>query len=154
MPIRQRKGCFGMKKLIAILLAAVLSAALLCACREFAQEPTEFRNDYPGTYRYENNTIRERSSRVLTVNEDGTYTYVRVSTMEEKNGTFTGTWTIDREGYIVLKGDISGLTSRGSLSDDTLKLNIADVGHGEDTVGDGIYQYQYPEPNQATPDAG
>lgn len=142
-----------MKRLIAILAIALTAMLLLCACGDADQDPTEAKNNYPGTYVYENSTIRERSSRTLTINEDGTYTYIRVSTMPEKNGSFTGTWTIDEDGYILLRGDLSGLTSRGELSEDTLLLNISDFGHAEDTVGDGIYWYQFPE-NQATPDAG
>ena len=142
-----------MKRWIAMLMIAVTAALLLCACGSADQEPTVPVNKYPGVYVLENSTIRERSTRTLTVNEDGTYTYERVSTMDSLNGTFTGTWTVDEEGYLVLKSDGSGLTSRAMLSTDTLKLNVADLSNGNDTVGNGIYQYQFP-PKQATPDAG
>lgn len=140
-----------MKRIAAILLISALLAALLCACAGTAvQEPTE-PIDYTGTYVYQNTTMREISIRTVTVNPDGTYTYTRVSTFGELNGEYSGTWIVDEEGYIIFTGSISGLTSRGKLSDDTLLLDIADVGHGEDTIGDGIYQYQFPE-DEETPD--
>lgn len=142
-----------MKRLIAILMMTVLVAAALCACGE-PEPKTKDTDKYPGTYVYENSTMREISTRTLTVKEDGTYTYVRVSSIEEKNGHFSGKWTVDQEGYIILTGDISGKTSRGLLSEDTLSLDIADLGHGEDTVGDGIYRYQFQQKSEATPDAG
>ena len=141
-----------MKKLIAVLLIAVLTAALLCACGKSDEELSEARKDYPGTYLYENNTIRERSSRTLTISEDGTYLYVRVSTLPGKDGTFSGTWTIDSEGYILLKAE-SGQISKGLLSEDRMLLDVSDLSGGEDTVGDGIYRYQIPQ-DPATPDAG
>lgn len=134
-----------MKRVIALLIISALLAAVLCACGGTAEpEPTQS-NDYPGTYVYENTTMREISIRTVVIDPDGTYTYSRLSTYEELNGSYTGTWTIDEEGYIILTGDRSGLYSRGKLSEDTLRLDIADVGHGDDTVGDGIYQYQFPE---------
>ena len=141
-----------MKRITAVLLIPVLLAALLCACAVMEQqEPTENEN-FPGTYVYENITMREFTIRTVVIDPDGTYTYNVISTYEDLNGAFTGTWFIDEEGYIILTGDLSGLTSRGRLSADTLLLDIADIDHGKDTVGDGIYKYQFPE-DEATPDA-
>ena len=133
-----------MKKTIAILLITLLTAALLCACGE-TKKVVEKTEDYPGTYVYTNNTLRENSRRVLTINEDGTYLYVRESSIEEYNGTYTGKWSVDEQGYIIMTGDLTGKKSQGYLTGDSLKLNVSDLENGDDTVGNGVYLYQFPE---------
>lgn len=133
-----------MLKRIAAFLLIVVTAAALCACNE--KKPEDKTADYPGTYVYSNSTLREKSSRTLTLNVDGTYSYTRESTLYiNQNGTFTGRWEADEEGVVTFTADGSGKISRGKLSEDSERFDIADIDNAEDTVGSGIYTYQYPD---------
>ena len=142
-----------MKKVAVLLLIAAMLAVFLCACGSRQQKPTE-PVDYTGTYVYKNTTMREITTRTIVIRPDGTYTFTRVSTIEENNGEYGGTWEIDDEGCIIFTAGQTGKTSRGKLSSDTLRLDVADIDRAVDTVGNGIYFYQFPRENEATPDAG
>lgn len=133
-----------MLKRITAALLVILLAAALCSCQK-QEKVVEKTEDYPGTYVYTNSTLRENSKRVLTINEDGTYLYVRESSLEDQSGTYSGKWSIDERGYIIMVGNLSGKKSEGFLSEDSLMLNVADLENGDDTVGNGVYLYQYPE---------
>ena len=124
-----------MKRIIAFVLIAVMVAGLLCACGEELAVDAKF----VGTYSFTQSTMHENATRTLTLYEDGTYLYSRLSDYEGRTGDYTGKWGVKGDGTVVLTADISGKTSEATMRSDGRSLNIADLGRVEDTVGDGIY---------------
>lgn len=125
-----------MKKLIAILMIALLTAALLSACGEDA---LVINPKYVRTYVYDNSSMDEQTTREITLYENGTYIYTRSSTVEDLSGEFAGIWGVNRRGIIIFTANESGKTSEGTPSKDGMTLNIADIGQDNDTIGSGIY---------------
>ena len=125
-----------MKKLIALLLIAVLTAALLCACGE---EALTVDPKYVRTYVYDNSSMDEQTTREITLYSNGTYIYTRESTNEDLTGEFAGIWGVNSKGIIIFTANESGKTSEGTPSEDGMTLNLADIGRAIDTIGSGIY---------------
>ena len=126
-----------MKRLLAIIIAAVLLGGLLCACG--GSETLTVDPKFVGAYSFSQSTMSENAIRTVTLYEDGTYTYSRLSDYEGRTGEFTGTWGVNSKGVCILTADISGKTSEATMRSDGRSLNMADIGRDEDTVGDGIY---------------
>lgn len=126
-----------MKKTVALVLAAVMLMLLLCACGE--DEKLTVDPKFVGTYSYTQSTMHENATRTVILYEDGTYVYSRLSDYEGRTGEYTGKWGVRSNGVVVLTADISGKSSEATMRSDGRSLNIADIGRGEDTVGDGIY---------------
>lgn len=126
-----------MKKRFLLLIAAVIMlAALLCACGE---EPLTVDLQYVGTYEYTVESVGEDITRSVELHEDGTYLYTRRSTVIAHVGEFPGTWGVNENGEIILRGDESGQFSTATPLDGRKSLDIADPGTANDTVGSGIY---------------
>ena len=126
-----------MKKLIAVLLLAVMTAALLCACGE---EELTIDPKYVRTYVYDNSSMDEQTTREITLYDNGTYVYTRDSSLDGNSGEFPGMWGVNRKGIIIFTGNESGGTSEGTPSEDGMTLNIADISRADDTIGSGIYK--------------
>ena len=125
-----------MKRIIAIIMAAALIAAIFCACGE---EELTIDKKYVRAYVLEENTLAEQSVRTVELFENGTYLYTRESSDESKNGQFPGRWGVNSKGVIIFSANESGKTSEATPSSDGMTLNISDVGHVNDTVGSGVY---------------
>ena len=124
-----------MKRAIAVVLAVLMLAAVLCAC---AAEELKMDFKYVGTYSFTQSTLAETATRTITLNSDSTYNYVHESDIDGRTGEFSGTWGVNSEGLIILTAK-SGEISKATPRSDGKSLNIADIGRVTDTVGDGIY---------------